>query len=518
MDTSKIKLVIILLLALFGALYLGIAAATAQFEAVLWVVGGVSLAVCIGLGRRIWILLPFMTSLGLALPIPGNFSSMLIGQVAVIGFCVLLFLMRKLPMIVKFTEMEFWCIVFTLCVLQAYLRNPVGLNIFGGSAIGGRPYVLFAITVVVAFIISILRLPPNELRWWVTATMLGSWANFCLGALAKFVPSIGMYLGASFATDVKKEDDLSNRDALDEGAAGRVSFVRAISLDLSNWICSRVPPLKAAFSPLWGAMIFFTLASAAFSGYRSQLAVVGLTYIVGIMYRGGIRHLILTGFMIATALTLLALVNLIHPLPPNIQRSLTFLPGTWDERYKKDAQVSTEWRMQMWIDALSSDRYIKNRLLGDGLGMTSEQLAKAEALRYAKETGRGGFDNHRESAMISGDYHSGPVQTIRTVGYVGMFILLFGMIRLAIHAHRQIIRCRGTEWFATALFIGNTYVWFAFGWSFIFGSFVGGATALLMGTALVRLLENNLPLPAYIPPSRQPYVLGARNPAKVPAT
>jgi hypothetical protein len=167
--------------------------------------------------------------------------------------------------------------------------------------------------------------------------------------------------------------------------------------------------------------------------------------------------------------------------------------------------------MQMWIDALSSDRYIKNRLLGDGLGMTAEQLAKAEALRDAKETGRGGFDNHRESAMISGDYHSGPVQTIRTCGYVGMFILLFGMIRLAVHAHRQIMRCRNTEWFPTALFIGNSYVWFAFGWTFIFGSFVGGATALLMGTGLIRLLENNLPLPAYVPRSRQPYVLPSRH-------
>lgn len=511
MDTSKIKLVIILLLSLFAALYLGIAAATAQFEAVLWVVGGVSITVCIGLGRRIWVLLPFMTTLGLALPIPGNFSTMLIGQVTVIGFCALLFLMRKLPMIVKFTEMEFWCIVFSLCVLQAYLRNPVGLNIFGGSAVGGRPYVLFAITVVVAYIVSILRLPPNEIRWWVTATMLGSWANFGLGALAKFVPSVGVYLGASFTTDVKKEDDLSNRDALDEGAAGRVSFVRAISLDLSNWICSRVAPLKTVLRPIWGGMAFFTIAAAAFSGYRSQLAVVGLTYLVGIMYRGGIRHLILTGFLMASALALLALVNLIHPLPPNVQRSLTFLPGTWDERYKKDTEVSTEWRMQMWIDALSSDRYIKNHLLGDGLGMTSEQLAKAEALRYEKESGRGGMDNHRESAMISGDYHSGPVQTIRTVGYVGMFVLLIGMIRLSIHAHRQIMRCKGTEWFPTALFIGNTYIWFAFGWTFIFGSFVGGASALLMGSALIRLLQNNLPLPAYIPGSRQPYVLGARN-------
>jgi hypothetical protein len=508
MDSNRIKVIIIMLFGVFGALYLGVSAATAQVEAVLWVVGGVGLAVCLGLGRRIWILLPFMTSIGLVLPIKGNFSSMLIAQVIVIGFCALLFLMRKLPMIVRMTELEIWCIAFGLCVLQAYLRNPVGLNIFGGSSVGGRPYVMFGITFAVSVVISILKIPPNELRWWVNATMLGSMANFFLGALARFAPGFGSILGASFATDVQKDDDPSNRDAADEGAAGRSSFVRGISLDLANWICSRVAPLSAAFHPVWGAMMAFTLIAAAYSGYRSHLAIVVFTYVVGVMYRGGLRHLVLGGFLGVMALVLLAVINLIHPLPPNVQRSLTFLPGTWEERYKLDTQQSTEWRMQMWIDALSSNRYISNRLLGDGLGMSAEQFAKAEALRYAKDTGHGSFDTHRESAMISGDYHSGPVQTIRTCGYLGLVVLLFGLIRLAVHAHRQIIRCRNTEWFPTALFIGNTYVWFAFGWTFIFGSFNGGANALMLGAALIRLLENNLPLPAYIPPSRRmPYHL-----------
>ena len=123
MDSSKIKLIIILALALFGALYLGIAAATAQMEAVLWVVGGLGLTICIALGRRIWVLMPFMTSIGLVLPIQGNFSTMFIAQILVIGFCSILFLMRKLPMIIRFTELEFWSLMFILCVVQVYLRK-----------------------------------------------------------------------------------------------------------------------------------------------------------------------------------------------------------------------------------------------------------------------------------------------------------------------------------------------------------------------------------------------------------
>ena len=73
MDSSKIKNLIVLSLAVFAALYLGIAAATAQMEVVLWVVGGLGLTVCLAMGRRIWLMLPFMTSLSLVLPIQGNF-------------------------------------------------------------------------------------------------------------------------------------------------------------------------------------------------------------------------------------------------------------------------------------------------------------------------------------------------------------------------------------------------------------------------------------------------------------
>jgi hypothetical protein len=109
--------------------------------------------------------------------------------------------------------------------------------------------------------------------------------------------------------------------------------------------------------------------------------------------------------------------------------------------------------------------------------------------------------------MMTGDFHSGPVQTIRTVGYVGLLILVIGLVRVAVHAHRQIMRCRGTEWYPTALFIGIPLIWGPFFWVFIFGTFTGGFTMLFMGTAIVRIMEQNLPLPAYAPVSREPYLL-----------
>jgi hypothetical protein len=494
MDSSKIKLIFFAILALFAALYLGVSAASAQLEAVLWVVGGVGLAVCLSLGNRIWLLLPLMSSIGLVLPLPGNFSTVFLTQIGVLAFCTMHFLLRKLPLQFRFTELEFWCLLFIACVGQAYMRNPVGLNIFGSDTVGAKPYAVLVMLIFTALLIASLKVAPNDLKWWVRLTMVASWMNFGLGILARYSPSMGMYLGASFATDAMARETSRSFEYV-EGNAGRVSYVRAISQNLALWISSRVSPLRACFQPLWSLAVLFTLACAAYSGYRSQLATVGMTYLVGVYYWGGVRQLVITCTLGAMAVTLLAIGNLAHPLPANVQRALTFLPGTWDQRFKDDAQGSTDWRTEIWIEALKSDKYIRNKFFGDGLGMTREQLAESVALSAKKGVGSGGFDYHRESILINGDYHSGPVQTIRVCGYFGLVVLLIGMYRVLVHAHRQIKRCRNTEWFSVAIFIVSIYIWLPLGWVFIFGSFSGGADALLMGAALVRMLEKNLPLP-----------------------
>jgi hypothetical protein len=195
---------------------------------------------------------------------------------------------------------------------------------------------------------------------------------------------------------------------------------------------------------------------------------------------------------------LLAVFNLAMPLPPNVQRSLGFLPGTWAEEHVMYGKSSTEWRVEIWKEVLLTDRWIQNKWLGDGLGFTAVELRTQINLKEAKGMGISGFDSHRETILANGDYHSGPVQTIRVIGYIGLFFLLLAQLRLAVHAHRQIIRCRNTEWFPLALLVGIPLIYTPFYFIFLFGSFEIGASGFLMGAAFVRVLENNLPLPRYL--------------------
>lgn len=121
-----------------------------------------------------------------------------------------------------------------------------------------------------------------------------------------------------------------------------------------------------------------------------------------------------------------------------------------------------------------------------------------------------GMSQQQEAMMISGGYHSGPVQTIRTVGYVGLAVLLIAMIRMAVHAHRQILRCRGTEWYPIALFIGVPTIVLPIFFTFIFGEFGKDVSALFLSYGLISLLEKNLPISPYVIARREPYLLNMR--------
>ena len=501
-DTSRLRAIIIAVLALFAALYLGITAATAQFETIAWVAGSLTLVTCMLLGRRIWMLIPFLGALGLTLRIPGQPTSLLVAQGLFLGFATIQFLMRRLPLRIRFTELEFWMLVLFLFVIQVYIRNPVGIQLFGGDTVGGRAYIIFAVTLLCSLLLVGLRVPPKDLMAIYPLTIIGGILSFILLTTGFFVPAFGVWIGAVQMSASAAVD--TNASIHDPGRATRIGFIGAAAKNLSLWVCTRISPLQALLRPKWMILILISLAFAALSGFRNTVGAVGLTYICGLLYRGGGLHVFSSLLAGAMALALLAVFNSTVPLPPNIQRALSFLPGTWDADIKLDASESTEWRMEIWKEVLLTDRWISNKLLGDGLGFTAKELqTQMNLATQVGVVGISGFDQHRETILSNADYHSGPVQTIRTIGYFGLAALLLAMIRLAVHAHHQIERCRGTEWMPLALLIGIPLIWGPFFFVFIFGSFQIGAAGFLMGAAMVRMLENNLPLPAYVrSPSR----------------
>ncbi len=498
MDSNKFKTLLVVALALFGAIYLGISAATAQFATILWVLGVITIIICMILGPRIWLLIPLLSAVAINFRVPGQPSTLLIAQCLVIGFSLLMLLTRRLPFRLNFTELELWGMLLFLFVLQVYLRNPVGLNVLGGGSVGGKAYLLFGFTVISSALLAGLKIPPSELKTALRLTIIGGLINIGTATIGRFVPSVAYYTGSSFVNaGVTDHSDFGQ--AVDTGAATRNDAFGLFAQNLSLWVSAFKSPLKACFHPFFFVLIIVSLGVATLSGYRSSVIFLVLTYFVGVCYRGGVAQLLISCFVGAFALTALAAINAVAPLPPNIQRSLSFLPGSWEERYELDTEGSTEWRVEIWKEVLLTDRWIENKLLGDGLGFSARELQfqMSAALRLGNAIGVSGFDAHREAVLANGDYHSGPVQTIRIIGYVGLLVLLLFQIRLAVHAHRQIKRCRNTEWFPIALLVGIPLIVNPIFFVFIFGTFASGSNTLLIGAAMIRMLQKNLPLPTY---------------------
>jgi|694.fasta_scaffold61537_3 hypothetical protein len=495
-DSRSITGILIFVGILLFGLWLGISIVTDKLQTLMYVSGGAALIICALLGRRVWMILPFAAALNLTLMISGEPNTILLAQALFLGFSALQFLIRQLKYRIKFTELELWIGLLTVCIIQAYVRNPIGLNIFGGDSIGARPYVIYAVSLTSCLVISILKVSATDLRWIMRLSIIGGLINFAMLAIGYYVPRIGVWYGS-----VNHEafgNNLSERGTYGVEKATRIEFVRDIANNLALWISSFISPLRACFHPIWAPLVGLSLAFAALSGFRSEIAAVGFTYLVGIAYRGGFTSVFISIITLVMGVGGVALINLTNPLPSNIQRSLSFLPGTWDQVHVADAENSNQWRIDMWEAALLTDHWIKNKTLGDGLGMTRDELEFIKSME-GKQTGgvpgAGKLYLDQELMMASNNYHSGPVTTIRTIGYVGLAILLLAQIRLAVHAHRLIKQARKTNWFPLTLFIGIPIIWSPVFFVFIFGDFGPAIASLLFGTAMVRLLENNLPRP-----------------------
>jgi hypothetical protein len=502
LNTRSIQGIAALVIGTFIAIWLGMAIVTNQTETLLKFAGGGMLLVCIFLGRRIWLLLIFFMALNV--PLIRGFGTVELGQALFLGFTFVIFLMRRQPLNIKFGELEVWILLLAACIVQVYLRNPVGLSLFGADNVGARPYFMAAMAFLTGAVLGNVVVRSNEIKWVMWLSMIGSFLG--LGLTALRMRGVGLPGGI---------DVSANATLGDAQASGRISTLGSIGNTLARIVSSYVSPLRGLLHPLWAPLILISVAAAAGSGFRNNVAYVGLLYLIAIAYRGGFVSLVIATLSGAVGLAALALLNLASPLPPNVQRALSPFPGTWEERHVKAAQESTEWRVDMWKEALFTDYWIQNKILGDGLGFTAREL---QILLDMQEGGRGidsmgsGMSQQQESMMLTGGYHSGPVQTIRTVGYVGLLVLLLAMIRMAVHAHRQILRCRGTDWYPHALFLGIPIIHLPIFFTLIVGDFGNGVAATFLSYGIIRLLEKNLPLPAYAPQRRMVHVpLALRN-------
>lgn len=97
-----------------------------------------------------------------------------------------------------------------------------------------------------------------------------------------------------------------------------------------------------------------------------------------------------------------------------------------------------------------------------------------------------------EGQLIIGGFHSGPLSTIRFVGFVGLVPFYIWMIYLAFYSAKLIRGAEGTPFYAPAIFFGVPMVIEPFYFTFVFGAYEGALPQIILNGAVLKLIYESL--------------------------
>ncbi|MGC6426478.1 MAG: hypothetical protein ACON5H_05715 [Akkermansiaceae bacterium] len=492
MNTNLIRLVVIMVAAVLISIFLGLSSATDQGTALLWVSVGVAVSICLAAGNRIWMLVPVASSLAITLPwIPGDFHLRDVSIIVMLGFGILLMTKRKITWKPRVRAADFYILSVIGILVLAFLRYPAGVAALGTNQVGGRAYFEVAITAAGWLFFSGLKADIKQWNFVIFLSIMLSIGISSMHVLVFYVPAIAVVTGPTIGIWGSYVSELKGEVGPDEGEADRKKPLAYMGKSLSSWLVYKISPLRALFKPNWMVVMLCALAAGAMSGFRSEVASIGLTFAVAIGFYHGFKGIITASFISVLAISGLLIISTAISLPPNIQRALSFLPGQWDKNIVRDTEVSTDWRVDMWKEALYSRDHIKNKLIGDGMGMSQKDFETQQHLKATQTMGVGGFDIQQEYFLISGNYHSGPVSTIKTIGYLGFSLLVVAFIAVIVKVSKTINKAKNTPWFPITIFFGLPCVVFPFSYIFIYGHFQSGIPEYIGYWAVFSMVMNS---------------------------
>ena len=283
-------------------------------------------------------------------------------------------------------------------------------------------------------------------------------------------------------------------------------------------LVSVYPPLSLInpLHPVRLAMLLLSFVAIFLSGFRLAIIAAGVFLALSLVIRRHIAGLWIFGASAVAGLILLVTLqgSGIVELPLTLQRSLSFLPVDWNADAKADADNSTQWRLDMWRWAWEDDRILRDKIWGQGFGLSLEDMQIEASTRLGGRGEGSGFlgGSDREWWLINGAFHNGPLSAIRNVGAVGLLLYLALVLVSVKVAWALCAKTRDTDLFPMALFITLPILWEAFRFTVLYGHYPSTICQSLYWAGLLNLLSKNLPMG---PGQAHPYA-GKNLPVAVP--
>ncbi|MEY4388074.1 MAG: hypothetical protein RLY20_3357 [Verrucomicrobiota bacterium] len=328
-----------------------------------------------------------------------------------------------------------WALIALVAVviLTAWYRGGVGLKSIGSESYGGKKYVLLLLGVASYFVLSAHPIPRR--RVWLYLAMfflssltgLLSHAIFMAGSkfywMFKFISVDAAYSQAQFQWQIAG-DNVFRSLAFSEAAGGIIGFVLAFK-GLRGILNIR--------QPWYLLLVLVCLAVGTIGGFRSflmgMLVIGGTIFLLEGLHKTRLILLVLAIF----ALISVGLVAYSDKLPISVQRSLTFLPLKLDAWVRQEAQGSLDWRIEMW-DYLNKE-VPANLVVGKGYAIDPD------AMRMSMFNSSYDYGPKSEWAMLTGEYHNGPLSVVIPFGIWGVVAFLWFLTAGAMRLHWHYRNC-----------------------------------------------------------------------------
>ena len=496
-NASKIVPIVVVGLAILLAWITGNGVADQNYTTIGLSLGSLAVIAMVALGSRFYILIPIcwgLTGQISVLPLPFSVRQLVIILASVIFIQGAIFKTNKGIKTAK-KAIDIWIWVNILYITTVFFRNPVGINALGGDRVGGKPYVDVVLGLMCYLILRGQKISGSLAKKLPKYVLLASVFTAIAGATGFFLPQVGDELSYFYSAFSSSGTLGISSDAISNFSSGtRWVFAQSLGISLILYVVSACNPasLFDINNLKFGVTYLLGIVAILASGFRSAIIQVLLLTMVSVMMRErimGLFKIAITVFFFASGAVALSYLPI--KLPTTFQRALSFLPGNWEQVAILDAQDTTDWRLEMWKMVLSSDRYIHNKILGDGFGYLRADFERSLEIASGKEH-LSQTEAQQEIFMIDGDFHSGPLGTIRFVGVVGLALLLpvfFLSVKMALSLIKS---SKGTDYAFSSFFFSIPVIIFPLFFVFVIGDYRQDLITLMFSVGTMEMLKNSI--------------------------
>ena len=302
-------------------------------------------------------------------------------------------------------------------LVTAFLRGGIGLKSLGGSTFGGKGYFYIFAAAAGYFALASVRIPPPRARIYIVLFFL-SGLTALVSNLAYMAGPEFYFLYNFFPSELAADQALAT-EGFSTSAILRVTgltfgclavFTALIAHDGLRRVLDIRRPLKLI-------LLALTVLAGLFGGYRSIAILFALIFVFMFFLERLHRTPLFPRLLMVCLIGAVVVLPLLQKMPLSVQRALSFLPVNVDSGARLDAEASTQWRLDMWEILLPQiPQYFWK---GKGYTIDPGQMYMAEQLANS------GNGSTIDVAILSGNYHSGPLSVVIPFGVFGLLTFLW---------------------------------------------------------------------------------------------